>query len=337
MNDKWIKGTIHRFAGTGIAGYYGDGEKAETAQLNGPAGLAVDKDNNVFVAEMHNNIIRRIDARTGIITTVAGNCSKGFAGDSGLAVHAKINGPLGVFVDVGGNIFIADSFNHRIRKVDAKTGIITTIAGTGVAGYAGDGINACNSQLNFPCGVVGDSNGNIYFNDFRNDRVRKISTDGMISTHAGTGIPGYSGDLGPADKAQINQVYGLAIDQKDNIYLMDSANFAVRKVAADSGIITTIAEKGNQLFDFSVEVPHAIEIGSDGNIFIGDTGSYKIHMINVRANCAYTIGGTGEKGYSGDQGLAQKASLAVHGLRMDSKNNLYFVDFISHVVRLIRF
>ncbi|WP_312648148.1 NHL domain-containing protein [Aminipila sp.] len=234
-NDtRWTKGTIHRFAGTDIAGYYGDGDKAETSQLNGPAGLAVDKYDNVFVAELHNSVIRKIDVRTGIITTVAGNCSKGYIGDGGLATNAKLNGPLGVFVDGGGNIFIADSFNHRIRKVEADTGIITTIAGNGTEGYAGDGFNACNSQLNFPAGVVADSKGNVYFNDFKNDRVRKIATDGIISTYAGTGIPGYSGDSGPADRAQINQVYGLAIDKDDNVYLMDSANFAVRKVDAES-------------------------------------------------------------------------------------------------------
>jgi DNA-binding beta-propeller fold protein YncE len=161
--DNWTRGTIRSFAGTSIAGYFGDGGKAETAQLNGPVGLAVDKGNNIFVAEMHNNIIRRIDARTGVISTVAGTGSNGFEGDGGLAIHAKLNGPLGVYVDVGGTIFIADSFNHRIRKVDAQSGIITTIAGTGTPGYSGDGFNACDSQLNFPAGVIADYSGSLYF------------------------------------------------------------------------------------------------------------------------------------------------------------------------------
>jgi sugar lactone lactonase YvrE len=338
-DTKWAKGTIYRFAGIGIAGYYGDGDNAEKAQLNGPAGLAIDKDGNIFVAELHNNVIRKIDSRTGLITTVAGNRSKGFSGDGGLAVDAKLNGPLGVFVDGGGNIFIADSFNHRIRRVDAQTGIIATIAGTGTAGYAGDDINACDSLLNFPGGVVVDSRGKVYFNDFKNDRVRKIDPNGMISTCVGTGIPGYSGDSGPADKAQINQVYGLAIDKDDNIYLMDSGNFAIRKVVAESGIITTVVGKDKQemVIDFGVDVPHAIEVDPNGNIFIGNTGSDQILLVNVKSNSAYTIAGTGEKGCSGDNGLARDASLAVHGLRMDSENNLYFVDFINHVVRVIRF
>jgi DNA-binding beta-propeller fold protein YncE len=194
------------------------GEKADIAQLNGPAGLAIDKDNNIFIAEMHNHVIRKIDARTRIITTVAGCGLKGFAGDDGLAVHAKFNGPLGVSVDTNGNIFIADFFNQRIRKVNARTGIINTIAGTGEAGYNGDEIQACEARLNYPAGVVEDSKGNVYFNDFKNERIRKICTDGMISTYAGTGICGYSGDLGVADEAQINGVYGLAIDKQDNIW-----------------------------------------------------------------------------------------------------------------------
>jgi sugar lactone lactonase YvrE len=356
-NEKWINGTIYRFAGTGIPGYTGDGEKAEMAQLNGPAGLAIDKGNNVYVAEIHNNTIRKIDSKTGIISTVAGCGLKGFEGDGGLAVYAKLNGPEGVFLDTLGNIYIADTYNQRIRRVDVRTGIIETIAGTGERGYNGDNIRACESYLNCPAGVVVDSKGNVYFNDYKNDRIRKINLAGIISTFAGTGIPGYSGDGGPANKAQINDVYGLGIDTKDNVYIMDSLNFAVRKVDADSEIISTVIGQGEPgpIVEFEnicnsfiggplhkkgtigMEAPHAVEVDSNGNIFIGDTGSFRIRMVDLERNLVYTVAGNGNKGNSGENGRALNACLGVHGLRIDSENNLFFVDFHNHVIRVVKF
>ena len=356
-NTKKARGTIHKYAGTGIAGYNGDGERADLAQLNGPAGLAFDKDNNLFVAEIQNNTIRRIDAETGIISTVAGCGLKGFDGDGGFAVNSKLDGPEGVFVDSHGNIYIADTNNERIRKVNSHTGIIHTIAGTGEAGYNGDNIQARDSKLNHPSGVVVDTNGNIYFNDYKNDRVRKINSEGIISTFAGTGIYGYSGDNGPADKSQINDVYGLAMDRYDNIYIMDSLNFAVRKVDAKSGIISTVIGKGkpgpiiefesiNDSFiggvehakgEIGMQVAHAVEVGKKGNIILADTASHRIRMVDFKQNLIYTIAGNGKPGCSGDDGCALDACLGVHGLRVDSHNNLYFVDFHNHVIRMIRF
>ena len=356
-NTRWTSGTIHRYAGTGIAGYSGDGKRADVAQLGGPAGLAFDKDNNLFVAEIYNHRIRKIDAETGIISTVAGCGLEGFDGDGGLAVNSRLNGPEGVFVDRHGNIYIADTDNERIRKVDGHTGIISTIAGTGEAGYNGDNIPACGSKLNRPSGVVVDANGNVYFNDYKNDRVRRVDPDGIISTFAGTGLYGYSGDNGPADKAQINDVYGLAVDRDDNIYIMDSLNFAVRKVDAKAGIILTVIGKGKPgpIIEFEsiddsfigglehakgeigAEVPHAVEVGEEGNIFIADTASHRIRMVDFKQNSVYTIAGNGKQGCSGDNGRALDACLGVHGLRADSYNNLYFVDFHNHVIRMIKF
>jgi streptogramin lyase len=191
--SEWVHGKIYRFAGIGTAGYSGDGKAADEALLNGPAGLAIDNSNNIYVAELHNNVIRKINTKTKIITTVAGCGLKGFSGDGGSALSAKLNGPEGVFVDSDNNIFIADTFNHRIRRVDGKSGIISTIAGTGEAGYNQDNVDAVLSKLNFPSGVISDSKGKIYFNDYKNDRIRKIDINGEISTFAGTGVPGYSG------------------------------------------------------------------------------------------------------------------------------------------------
>jgi sugar lactone lactonase YvrE len=355
--SKWTKGVIQRYAGTGIRGYGCDGEEAIATRLGGPAGLAVDRADNIYVAEFHNNVIRKIDSKTGRISTVAGCGLKGSMGDGGPAVCAQLNGPEGVFVDSSGNIYIADTYNHKIRKVDAKTGAIKTIAGTGHAGYDGDGIKADDTRLDQPSGIVVDSKGNVYFNDYKNDRVRKIDTSGYISTYAGTGIPGYSGDGGPAYKAGINDVYGLAIDRHDNLYIMDSLNFSIRKVDAATGTISTVIGKGkpgeiveyekignsyiggpvHEKGNIGIEAPHAVEVDQRGNIFIGDTGSNRIRMADVQCDLVYTIAGNGTKGNSGDGGIARAACLNVHGLRMDSKGNLYFVDFLSHVIRVIRF
>lgn len=353
----WQKGKITLFAGTGQPGYSGDGDFADRAQLNGPAGLAVDDDDNIYVADLVNCVIRKIDSKTRIIKTVAGCGQQGDEGDGGPALRAKLNRPEGVFVSRDGNLYIADSGNHRLKRVDAKTGIIKNIAGCGMKGYSGDGGSALEAKLNHPAGVVVDSQGNVYFNDYANDRIRKVDEQGIISTYAGTGVAGYSGDGGPAIKARINDVYGMAIDRNDDIYLIDSLNFAVRKIDFRTGIISTIIGKGRPgpVVEFAsiedsflggtphpkgtigAEVPHAVEIDSSGNVFIGDTGANRIRMVDLQKKCVFTVAGTGRRGWSRDNGHAREAELEVHGLRIDSKGRLFFVDFHHHIVRMIEF
>lgn len=356
-NMNWLSGRIFSFAGNGQAGYSGDGFLAEHAQINGPAGLAVDKDNNVYIVEIINHAVRKIDHKTKIITTAAGNGNNGFAGDGGPATQANLNGPEGVFVDDSYNIYIADTFNHRVRKVDARTGIITTIAGCGERGYGGDGSDACKAKLNRPCGVVVDSRYNVYICDYGNDRIRKVDNQGRISTYAGVGKPGYSGDGGPADKAMINDPYGLAIDKNDNVYIVDSLNFAIRKVDAGTGIISTVIGKGKpgEVVEFEDvsncclcgqahekgttdgKVPHAVDVDMDGNVFIGETAVNRIRMIDIQKNQIYTIVGNGEAGIPDSNSSALNAPIGVHGLRVDSLGNLYFVDFHHHVVKMVKF
>jgi hypothetical protein len=356
-NINWLNGKVFCFAGNGKAGYSGDGFLAENAQLNGPAGLAIDNENNVYVVEIFNSVVRKIDHKTKIITTVVGNGEKGFAGDGGLATKAKLNGPEGVFVDNSNNIYVADTFNQRIRKVNSKTGIINTIAGNGETGYSGDGDDACKAKLNRPCGVVVDSKFNVYISDYGNDRIRKVDNQGKISTFTGVGEPGYSGDGGPAEKAMINDVYGLAIDKYDNVYLVDSLNFAIRKIDSDTGIISTVIGKGKpgKVVEFEEinksylcgeahkkgatggKVPHAVDVDIDGNVFIGETAVNRIRMADIYKNQTYTIVGTGEEGNSGNNSLALNARIGVHGLRLDKLGTLYFVDFHNHTVRMVKF
>ncbi|HEX3046592.1 MAG TPA: hypothetical protein VHY08_17685, partial [Bacillota bacterium] len=197
----------------------------------------------------------------------------------------------------------------------------------------------------------------VYFNDYGNDRIRKIDIHGVISTYAGTGESGFSGDGGPAAKAQINDVYGLAIDKDDNLYFVDSLNFAVRKVSSATGTITTVIGKGipgeavehelvadaflggvaHQKGTTGGEVPHGLDVDRFGNLFIADTGINRIRMIDVNQNRLFTIAGTGVRGYSGDGGAALHAKLSIQGLRIDAKGNLYFLDFQHHIIRKITF
>jgi uncharacterized protein (TIGR03437 family) len=220
-------GVISTYAGSGTAGFGGDGGAAGSAQLYTPTGLAVDSSNNLYIADYNNNRIRRV-SNTGVITTVAGNGSQGFSGDGGPAVNARLNLPQAVAVDAAGNLYIADSGNNRIRLV-TPNGIITTVGGTGMPGFSGDGGSPLAANIGNPSGIAVDSSGALYITD-GSSRIRKIYPTGVISTIAGSGALGYSGDGGPASSATFNGPIGLALDPNNNVYVADSGNNAVRSL-----------------------------------------------------------------------------------------------------------
>ncbi len=219
--------TIATVAGDGTAGYSGDGGPATAAQLDSPSGVAADATGNLYIADTDNHRIRKVDA-LGIITTVAGD---GTAGDGGPAAAAQLNSPSGVAVDADGNLYIADTGNHRIRKVDAL-GIITTAAGDGTAGDGGDDGPAAAAQLDSPSGVAADADGNLYIADTNNHRIRKVDALGIITTVAGDGTAGFGGDDGEAAAAQLNAPAGIVVDAAGNLYVADSDNHRIRKVQA---------------------------------------------------------------------------------------------------------
>jgi len=223
-------------------GYSGDTGPATSAELDSPYNVALDSSGNLYIADYGNNRIRKVTVATGIIATVAGTGTAGYSGDGGAATSAKINYPDNVAVDVYGNIYIADTANNRIRKVTVATGIITTAAGTGTAGYSGDGAAATSAKIDNPWGVAVDGSGNIYIGDEFNYRIRKVTAaTGFISTIAGTGVSGYSGDYGPATSAKISAPTGIALDSSGNLYFPDGMR--IRKVTV-SGTICTIAGNG---------------------------------------------------------------------------------------------
>lgn len=238
-------GLISTIAGTGTPGYNGDGILATAAQINIPSALAFDSNGDLYFTDRSNSRIRKITTSTGIISTVAGTGTGGYNGDGILATAAQLNNPNEVSFDAIGNLYIADWINNRVRKVDKSTGIISTIAGTGTAGYNGDGIAATAAQINGPCGIIFDNVGNIYVAEYGGARVRKINIgSGIISTIAGTGTTGYNGDGIPATTAQLAGCAYIKFDAAENMFIGEGSNQRVREIIKSTGIITTIAGTG---------------------------------------------------------------------------------------------
>ena len=262
-------GIITTFAGTGVNGFSGDSGPATQAQLAVPRGVAVDGLGNVYIADLGNFRVRRVDTN-GIITTFAGTGVNAFSGDGGPATQASVGFPTGLFVDGAGNVYITDISQDVVRRVDTN-GIITTVAGTGVGGFNGDGVLATQAQLNRPSAVVVDSNGNVLIADEGNYRVRRVGTNGIITTIAGTGGNRFRGDGGPALEAQLNPS-GLAVDSAGNVFI--AANERIRRVDT-SGVIATIAgdgrysgaEDGTGVLSSPVGTVESLAMDGAGNIF----------------------------------------------------------------------
>jgi len=244
-----VTGIIDSVAGCGVEGYSGDGGPAVHARIASPHGTALDRHGNIYIADLKNDRIRRVDASTGIITTVVGNGEHGYSGDGGLATDAMLASPIAVYATADGDLYIADHRNSRIRKVNAATGIITTVAGTGEQGFHGDGGPATQAAIALPRDVALDAEGSLYIADGANNRIRKVDPDGTITTVAGTGRADYTGDGGPAHMANLSMPYSIALDREGNLYIVDTGNRRVRKIDASTGIITTIA--GNGSYGFS--------------------------------------------------------------------------------------
>ena len=300
-NAELCDTSSHAFTGqTGPLHFSGDGGPATRAVLCGPVGLTFDSSENLYVATTGQ--IRKIDKITGVITTIAGNglWDGKVAGDGGLATSAVLDA-LDIAFDPSENIYFTDSGNHRIRKIDKISGIITTIAGIGTQGYSGDGGAATDAELYYPSNLVFDSFGDLYFSDSGNNRIRKINMkNGAITTVAGTGTYSYSGDGGLAINAELSDPRGLAFDSSGNLYFGDSYNQRIRKIDMHSGIITTFAgtgdlRYGNGKSDYRVRSgysgdggpatsaqlsdPFDLAFDSLGNLFISDTGNQRIRMV----------------------------------------------------------
>ena len=319
-------GIITTVAGSGATPYSGDGGPATSAGLGGPTAVAVDASGNLFIAD--GTRIRRVSP-SGTITTVAGG---GAGGDGGPAVLAQLNSPRKVAVDSAGNLYIADWGHGRVRKV-SPSGIITTVAGNGNPGYSGDGGPATSAQLSGPVSVAVDASGNLYIADAGNFRIRRVSPSGIITTVAGNGKYGFSGDGGPATSAGLTVPYDVAVDAAGNLYIADTNNALRIRQVSPSGIITTIAGIG--VYYYSGDggpatsaglAPVSIAVDGSGNLYVADLSNERIRKISS-SGIITTVAGNGAQGSAGDGGLATSAELNLpNSVAADASGNLYIAD-----------
>lgn len=322
--------------------YSGDGGPAYLAETCTPQGLASDATGNVYFCDLGNRCIRKINS-AGIITTVAGiGGSFGWSGDGGQATSAQLAGPVAINFDALGNLYITDVGCHCVRKVNTS-GIITTIAGVGGPIYSGDGGPASSAGLHTPKGVAVDASGNVYISDWGNSCIRKINTSGIISTIAGDGMPGYSGDGGPASLAKLNYPYGIALDALGNLYIADKTNARIRKIDV-SGIINTVAGtvvagyNGDGIPATTARImnPEGIKLDALGNLYFVEAGGQRVRKVNT-SGIISTIAGIGPpSGYSGDGGLATLAQFyQPNDMTFDGVGNIYISDPGSNSIRII--
>jgi sugar lactone lactonase YvrE len=334
-------GILTVIAGAGPYGFTGDGGPATAATFNFPTTIALDAQENIYVADQFNHRIRRIDAVTGLISTVVGDGVAGFSGDGGPALLARLNQPNAVGFDQAGNLYIADERNHCIRKVDTN-GDIHTVAGTGgSSGFSGDGGSATAAKLNQAGDVAVAANGDFYFPDVGNGRVRMVS-GGIISTVAGSGFGGYHGEGGLATLAKLSTTWGVALvtDGTQDLIIADLGNRRLKKVVRATGIIDTIAGGGGLNDGMSADqavlhVPSDVAVDSAGNRYIIDE-VHRIRRIDALTGVITTVAGNGASGFTGDGGQARQARVATpRSVVIDGGGMLYFSDSGNHRVRRI--
>jgi sugar lactone lactonase YvrE len=332
--------------GTGEKGFAGDGGPAEAALLNGPFDVAFDAAGNLYFSDTFNNRIRRVDARSGVISTVAGNGDKGYAGDGGPAVRASLNEPYGVLLDRAGNIFVADRLNRRVRRIDAATGIITTLAGTGEAAYGGDGGPATRAGLAEPNGLAFDgAQRHLYITDVADNRVRIVDLAAeTIATFAGTGAAEHSGDGGKAREAGTFGARAVKVGSDGTVYILERQGSSLRAVDPVTGIITTIAGTtargyggdGGSALEAVFDAPKEMAIDRDGSLLIVDTENHAIRRIDHGTAIVTAIAG-GHQGGDGDGGAATQAGLdRPHGAVVGSDGAIYIGDTNNHRIRKVR-
>jgi uncharacterized protein (TIGR03437 family) len=336
------KGIITTIAGNGAPGFTGDGGPATQASLNSPAGLCLDAANNLYIADVGNYRIRKVDS-SGNITTVAGNGIESYSGDGGPATQASMYIPIRCVIDAAGNLYVADQSGQRIRMINTA-GIISTFAGTGanagphsLGSYSGDGGQATAANLNNPTAITVDPVGNIIFSDQYNQRIRKVDKNGIITTIAGNGNAAYSGDGGPATSASLNYPCGVVADQNGDIYVVDDVNNRVRKIS--NGTITTVA--GNGVAGYGgdggpataaeLNIPTGIAVDAQGNIYIADVTNQRVRKVAGAAAVVapQLTAASVTNGASFQSGISPGALITIFGVNLS--NNVHGVAAFNSV------
>ncbi len=316
-------------AGSGVYGF-ADGT-GTAAKFSSPAGVAVDSSGTVYVADSGDNRIRKITA-AGVVTTLAGSGVAGFA--DGTGTSAQFNRPYGVAVDSSGTLYVADEYNNRIRKI-TSAGVVTTLAGSGTAGYAdGTGTSA---QFYYPYGAAVDSSGNVYVSDGANNRIRKITSSGVVTTLAGSGVGGFADGTGTS--AQFSTPLGVAVDSSGNIYVGDYGNNRIRKITS-SGVVTTLAGSGVAGFadgtgtSAQFNFPAGVVVDSSGNVYVGDTKNQRVRKI-TSSGVVTTLAGSGVYGFADGTGTSAQFE-GPDGVAVDSSGAVYVGDYANQRIREIR-
>lgn len=328
---------ITTVAGTGSATFSGDSGPAIAAGISSPLESCFDKYGNFYFVDQFAHRVRKIDV-AGTITTVAGDGTPGSAGDGGPATAAELDAPYCVKADTSGNIYIADQGNDRVRKVNMLSGIITAFAGTGVSGFSGEGGPATAANINNPVSLAIDKFNNVYIACGADNRIRKVSAAGIITTIAGTGVPGFDGDGAPAISALLERPSGLAVDDTGNLYIaeLNSIHNRLRKVDM-AGIIHTVAGNGSATYSGDGVIataaaisPNAVAFDAMNNMFITDFHNRRVYKVDVGTHILHTIAGNGTAGDGGDNGPATAATLTRPiGIAVDKCGNPYICDFGS--------
>ena len=338
--DRW---RIVTFAGTGQPGYSGDGGPATNAQLNNPYGIARGTDGSLYICDMENHVVRKV-TRDGIISTVAGTGKRGYSGDGGLATRAELNEPYEVRFDKEGNIFFVEMRNGVVRRIDAKTKIISTVAGTGKAGFSGDGGAATSATLNQPHSIQFDPRGDLFICDIGNHRIRKVDLKTkIISTFAGNGERAATPDGAKISGTPLNGPRAIDFDKDGNLWLALREGNAVYKFDLKAGTIDHVAGTGQKGFTgnggpakrAALSGPKGLSIAPNGNVYLTDTESHSIRMIDVKRGTIELIAGTGERG-NGPEADPLKCKMSrPHGIFVDSDGKIFVGDSESHRVRVI--
>ena len=339
--SKW---QIETFAGTGQAGYSGDGGLATNAKLDQPFGIVRGPDGALYLCDTNNHVIRRID-RKGIITTVAGTGKKGYSGDGGLAIKAELHEPYEIRFDKQGNMFFVERLNHTVRRVDAKTKIITTMAGNGQQGFSGDGGKATDATMSQPHSIQFDARGDLYICDILNHRIRKVAMKtGLITTFAGTGEKKPTPDGAKIAGTPLNGPRAIDFDKAGNMWLALREGNAVYKLDMKAGTIHHVAGTGEKGFTgnggaaklATLSGPKGLSLAPAGNVYLADTESHSIRMIDVRRSTIELIAGTGERG-DGPEGNPLNCKMArPHGVFVDRDGSILIGDSETHRVRVVR-
>lgn len=342
-------GVISSPVGTGEAGFSGDGGPAAEANLNGPFGLAFDREGNLYLSDTGNHRIRKVDAKTDVISTVAGNGEKGFSGDGGPATEAKLDEPYGLAIDKEGSLYFADRLNRRVRVVDGKTGVISTVAGDGSRTYSGDGGPGGKAGLVEPNSVALDGKGRLYIADVAGHRIRVVDLKtGRIDTFAGTGKPRHDGDGGPAREASIHGARAVQVGPDGTVYLLEREGNSLRSVDG-MGIIHTVAGTGKKGYSGDGGQPRLATFNGpkelavdpkDGSILVVDTENHAIRRMTLPRQPGIalieTVAGDGRKGGSGDGGPSSDARLnRPHGVAVSPDGAILIGDTGNNRIRRV--